>query len=476
MTATWRAKLPFFMGNHMRRLFAFVLLLSFSAAAQTLSPDLRQKIDKVAQDTLAKTGVPSASIAIVKDGQIAYLQAYGLARLEPRTPAKPEMRYSIGSVSKQFTAAALLLLQEQGKLSLDDKVSKFMPDLTRANEITIRQLLSHTSGYQDFWPQDYVMPMMLNPTTAEKIVDGWARKPLDFDPGTKWQYSNTNYVIAGVIVEKVSGMPFIQFLREKVLAPVGIKNAADTDKAKLGDSDPSGYSRYGLGPLRPAPKEGQGWMFAAGELAMPAEDLARWDISIINQTLLKPASYHEFETEVVLKNGLGTRYGLGVDITSDQGRRELSHGGEVSGFTAENAVYPDDRVAIAVLTNQDAVSAGQQIARDLTPLLFSVTDPATEQKLEQARQIFAGLQHGTIDRSLFTDNANFYFSEQALKDFASGLAPLGDPLTFTQINQQLRGGMIERVYQVSFPGKNLRAWTYEMPDGKLEQYQIAPHD
>ncbi|MDX6499776.1 MAG: D-alanyl-D-alanine carboxypeptidase, partial [Blastocatellia bacterium] len=115
-----------------------------------LPSDLTDKIDKVATDTLAKTGVPSASVAIVKDGQVVYVKAYGDARLDPKTPATPQMRYSIGSISKQFTAAAILLLQEQGKLSLDDKVAKYVPNLTRANEVTIRQLLSHTSGYQDY--------------------------------------------------------------------------------------------------------------------------------------------------------------------------------------------------------------------------------------------------------------------------------------------------------------------------------------
>jgi CubicO group peptidase (beta-lactamase class C family) len=194
-------------------LILFVASISLVARAQTQLPaDLIEKIDKVATDTLARTGVPSASIAIVKDGQIVYVKAYGDARLEPKTPATPQMRYSIGSISKQFTAAAILLLQEQGKLSLDDKVGKYVPELTRANEVTIRQLLSHTSGYQDYWPQDYVMPMMLQPVTAQKIMDIWAKKPLDFEPGTKWQYSNTNYVIAGVIVEKVSHMPLLQFL------------------------------------------------------------------------------------------------------------------------------------------------------------------------------------------------------------------------------------------------------------------------
>jgi CubicO group peptidase (beta-lactamase class C family) len=463
----------------MRRAFPCLLLLCLTAvgAAQTqLAPDLRQKIDALAADTLVRTGVPSASVAVVKDGQIEYLHAYGDARLEPRNAAKPQMRYSIGSISKQFTATAILLLQEQGKLSLDDKVSKFIPNLTRANEVAIRQLLSHTSGYQDYWPQDYVMPMMLQPVTAQKILDMWARKPLDFDPGTKWQYSNTNFVIAGLIVEKASGMPLLQFLQEKVFAPLGMKSVANIDQEKLGDTDPMGYMRYALGPLRPAPKEGKGWLFAAGELAMPAEDLAKWDVSIIDQSLMKPASYREFETEVVLKNGLGTQYGLGVDVSSEFGHRALSHSGEVSGFTAENMVFPDERVAVVVLTNQDAAGAAGNIARAIAPMLLTSDDPQTAAKLEQARKIFEGLQHGTIDRSLFTDNANFYFSEQALRDFASGLGPLGTPQQFTQIRQALRGGMKLRVYRISFPNKTLRAWTYEMPDGKLEQYQIATQE
>src|SRR2546428_1746803 len=257
---------------------SFIALATLPAHAQTqLSADLTDKIDKVATDTLARTGVPSASIAIVKDGQIAYVKAYGDARLEPKTPATTQMRYSIGSISKQFTAAAILLLQEQGKLSLDDKVAKYIPNLTRANEVTIRQLLSHTSGYQDYWPQDYVMPMMLQPVTAEKILDTWARKPLDFEPGTKWQYSNTNYVIAGVIVEKASGKPLLQFLNEKVFAPLQMRSVTNIDDAKLPDSDPLGYLRYALGPLRPAPKEGKGWLLAAGVLAMMAQVLANVD-------------------------------------------------------------------------------------------------------------------------------------------------------------------------------------------------------
>ena len=454
----------------------FLMLVSTSFSAQTagvVAPDLREKIDRIAREELVQTGVPGASVAIVKDGQIAYVQAYGFARLDSRMPALPSMRYSIGSVSKQFTATAILLLQEQGKLSLDDKVAKFVPSLTRASEVTIRQLLSHTSGYQDYWPQDYVPPFMLQPIAATKILDMWARKPLDFDPGTKWQYSNTNYVIAGVIVEKASGEPLLQFLQEKIFSPLGMKSVANIDQEKLGDTDPQGYMRFALAPLRPAPKEGKGWLFAAGELAMPVEDLAKWDISIIDQKLMRPASYKEFETDVLLSNGVGTRYGLGVEVESKDGRRELEHSGEVSGFTSENIVFPDERAAIVVLTNQDAAAAAGNIGRRIAPLLFATQDPDTPKKLEQARRIFTGLQQGAIDRTLFSADANSYFSPEALQDFASSLAPLGAPQEFVQTRHELRGGMVLRVYRVRFPAKVLRAWTFETPDGKLEQYQVA---
>ncbi|HZU10545.1 MAG TPA: serine hydrolase domain-containing protein, partial [Pseudacidobacterium sp.] len=278
----------------MRRLFFALLLCSVTVFAQAtytqpvdkLPPELRSKMDEAATKVLEQTGVPSASIAIVQKGEIVYTHAYGKARLEPPTPAEPRMRYSIGSISKQFTAAAILFLEQQGKLSVGDPVSKYIPGLTRGDEVTIRMLLSHTSGYQDYWPEDYLMPPMRKPTTAQYILDTWAKKPLDFDPGTKWQYSNTNYVIAGLIVEKVSGEPLMKFLQEHIFGPLEMKSVYNTDIAKLGDTDAEGYIRYALGPLRPAPKEGAGWMFAAGELAMPAHDLALWDISVMNRSLL----------------------------------------------------------------------------------------------------------------------------------------------------------------------------------------------
>ena len=445
-------------------------------ANEALPADLAAKIDKIANDALAKSGVPSASVAVVRDGKLAYAKAYGHARLDPETPATSAMRYSVGSISKEFTAAAILMLQQQGKLSLDDKIAKFFPDLTDADRITIRQILSHTSGYRDFWPQDYLMPMMKQSTTPGHIMDVWARKPLDFPPGSQWQYSNTGYVIAGAIVEKVTGQIPFEFLQQHVFPQLGITDAYDTNVHALPDTDARGYSRFALGPLRPSQKEGVDWMFGAGELAMTASDLAKWDIAMIEQTLLQPASWRAMQTEVLLDNGLGSGYGLGVFVGKMDGHRMISHDGEVMGFTAGNTIFPDDKVAVVVLTNQDAVGTFSAISKDVAKALFEVHDPAATRALAQAKAIFAGLQTGRIDRSLFTANANSYFDSTALHDYRTSLAPLGKPESFAIRAARKRGGMQMRGYTLTFPKTKLSITTYVQPDGKLEQYIVAAAD
>jgi hypothetical protein len=274
-----------------------------------------------------------------------------------------------------------------------------------------------------------------------------------------------------LIVEKASGEPLLQFLSEHIFTSLGMKSVINIDQNRLTDTDATGYLRYAIGPLRPAPKEGKGWLFAAGELAMPAEDLAKWDISMINQSVLRPASYAQMEKEVVLKNGLGTRYGLGVDVRQDLGQRVIEHGGEVSGFTAQNKVFPDARMAVVVLVNEDSVGASGDIARQIAALLFREADAGKQE--DQSREIFAAFQQGKINRALFTDNCNSYFTEQALKDFASSLGPLGPPAEFTQTNKQDRGGMTFRSFEVHFPQKTVMVWERIMPDGKIEQYQVG---
>ncbi len=452
-------------------LFISLVIGAQAQTVDTISPDLKSRVDRIAEQVLLQAGVPSASVAIVQHGKIVYTHAYGLARLDPATPATPDMRYSIGSISKQFTATAILLLEQQGKLSLDDPVGKYLPGLTDGGKVTIREILSHTSGYQDYWPEDYLMTPMMKPTSAEEIIDTWAKKPLDFEPGTQWQYSNTNYVIAGLIVEKVSGQKLMDFLEEHIFRPLGMKSVYDSDQTKLTQADATPYIRAALGPLRLAPKEGRGWMFAAGELAMIPYDLALWDISLMNETILKPESYNEMFTEVPLKDGKGTGYGLGVEIKDRNGLRSIEHSGEVTGFVSDNEVLIDNGVAVAVLTNHMAGGAGE-IAQLVAATVAGNPNRSPAEK--QALDIYRGLQQGRIDRSLLAPNLNDYFSAQTVADFQSSLAPLGEPLTFHQTAEELRGGMTFRAFEIVYPARHLRLTTYTYPNGKLEQYLIAP--
>ncbi len=429
------------------------------------------RIGHIVASVMEQRLMPSSSIAVVEGGKLVYTHAYGLAHIDPPALATPEMRYSIGSISKQFTAAAILLLQEQGKLSLDDAVGKYVPGLTRGNEVTIREILSHTSGYQDYWPEDYLMTPMMKPETAQQILDAWAKKPLDFEPGTKWQYSNTNYVIAGLIVEKVSGEKLMDFLEEHIFHPLKMTSVWDSTESSLTATDATPYVRAALGPLRVAPKEGHGWMFAAGELAMTAHDLALWDESILSRSILWSKSYDEMFKEVKLKDGKGTQYGLGVFVRDVNGHREIEHSGEVTGFVSQNIVLPDDHAAVVVLTNHMASGAeeiGQLIAS-------AITGEGSETDAErQALAIYRQLQRGLIARPLLAPNLNDYFSDQTVADFRDSLAPLGEPLSLKQTNEEERGGMTFRSFEIVYPTRKLHLTTYTYPDGKLEQYLVEP--
>jgi CubicO group peptidase (beta-lactamase class C family) len=413
-------------------------------------------------------------VAVVRDDHVVLLRAYGHARLDPEAAASPAMRYAIGSVSKEFLAATILLLAEQGKLTLDDPVAKYFPDLTDASQVRIRDLLNHTSGYRDFWPQDYVPATMLQPIATDKLIHDWATLPLDFAPGSQYQYSNTGYAIAGAIVEKVSGQPLMDTLRQRIFEPLQMHSVLDVNLGRLGPGDAAGYMRYGLGPPRPAPKEGAGWLFAAGELAMTAEDLARWDLALLDGTLLAPASLQAMATTRLLSNGTSAEYGLGLFVYMASGRRVLEHDGEVSGFVSQNTLYPDQKAAVIVLTNQDASAAARQLSERIRDLLFLTDSPQSARQLERARRIFTDLQHGTIDRTLLTDNANAYFNAQALLDAKASLAPLGAPKSFQQTLEHDRGGMKLRRFEIKFPKRTLVLVAREFADGRFEQYQLRP--
>lgn len=441
------------------------VLLAVPCWAQALPSDLSSQIDEAAQKFLKNGGPPSLVVGIVRQGKPVFARAYGLARLDPEQSAQPEMRYAIGSVSKQFTVSALLLLQEQGKLSLDDPVSRYFPNLNHAHEITLKQLLSHTSGYSDYYPQDYLPASMIAPIRPEQIVQNWAGRPLDFEPGTRWQYSNTNYVLAGMVIEKVSGMPLGQFLRQQIFTPLGMPSASSEAP------EPAATFRYAGGPLRVTGREGPGWLFATGDLAMNVHDLLRWDASFMAHRLLKDSSHQIMEREVLSADGAGTGYALGLFVARQGDQRTLSHGGEVAGFTCENLLLPEEGCAVAVLSNQMATPVPQALAAEISNLLARVSDDAA---LARHRQFFEHLGQRQIDSKVLSDNARKFFTPEVENDYATALETAGPLQSFVLTRRFRRGGMIGRTYRVATAQKRFAVSTFSLADEKLEQFLLIP--
>jgi D-alanyl-D-alanine carboxypeptidase len=454
----------------MRR-FRFCGIAILFSCVLSAEPAWQQKASDGIAGALKKTGAPSASVVVIEDGKIAFAQAFGKADLASNRNAEATTRYAVGSISKQFTVAALLLLQEQGKLSLDDKVAKYFPDLTEANQITIRQLLSHTSGYEDYAPQDYLIPEWTHPTTPAAILDKWAKKPLNFDPGTRWQYSNTGYVLAGSIVEKVSGKPLVEFLRETILSPLGMSSAGDCNDHTAQDATP--YTRFALGPPRPVGREAKGWYEGAGELCMNAPDLAKWDLAFLQHKILSTASYEQFTHEIRLKNGDYTHYALGLSVRDFRGVPMLSHGGEVSGFLALDEMFPTRDGAIIVLSNQDGIDLNGPLADQLAQLVFLPTQPEeSKADTSRVRAVLEGLLQGKIQAEEFTVNARSYFTPEALRDIRKSLGGLGRLKSVSRSTESLRGGMTYRRYRAVFDNKTVALSVYVTADGKFEQFLV----
>lgn len=468
------------------------LAVSSPSLAAAFSPAEAARVDAIATEALARTGAPSASIAIVRGGKIVYARAYGSASLGPARSATTDDRYPIGSISKQFTATAILLLAQDGRLSLDDKVASYFPDLRDADRITLRQLLSHTSGYQSYFTLDMTPFEGRRPIAPAAIADRWGKAPLDFEPGAKWAYSNTGYTVAGLIVEKVSGRPLTDILRARIFTPLGMTSATEARLGGLQGRDAEGYTRYALGPTRLAPPVGDGWLFAAGGLAMTASDLARWDIGVIDRTVLTPAGYDAQQTDTRLADGSASGYGLGVYVGEARGRRRISHDGSIDGVGAENRIYPADRAAIVVLVNADFGGAQHDLAERLEAMLFPVTepaapppaaprdhptsapDPAGAEELAIAQALYAQVRAGRLARDRLTADVDDYFSDVALHDYSESLSPLGDPPSFVQVRRDVIGGLKASLYELTWPDRKLIAVLRLTPEGMVASFVVFP--
>ncbi len=342
----------FVIPNCRTSLLSLALLLTATSAHA-------DRVDTYIRSEMSKRRIPGLSLAVVEGGRLRKARGYGLADIELRVPATPDTVYQIGSMTKQFTAAGIMLLLQAGKTSLGDTIHKYLPDLPVAwRGVTLRHLLTHTSGIKDFADLADTGGERGRDYTKAQVIALVSGAPLEFQPGEKWSYSNTGYFLLGMIIERVSGRPYGDFLRERIFHPLGMAATRLNDLNEIVPNRAAGYvlrngGLYNGQPVSPT------HTYAAGGLLSSVVDLAKWDAALYTERLLRRSSLEQMKTSAVLSNGQLARnnifnnyYGFGWFLGEIGGHAYSDHGGVIpSGFTSDIIRFPDDRLTIAVLTN-----------------------------------------------------------------------------------------------------------------------------
>jgi len=339
---------------------SFILLVLFSgcsAIAQT-SASTPDPLDAYVHAELQSQHIPGLALLVARDGKVVRAQGYGLANVELQVPVKPETVFQSGSVGKQFTATVVMMLVEEGKIRLDDPITKYLKSTPSSwNEVTIRELLSHTAGFTDY-PENFDFRKDYTETQLLKMVEGI---PLAFPPGTKWSYSNLGYLTLGILIHQVTGKFYGDFLQERIFQPLGMTTTRIISEADIVPNRAAGY-RLVKGELK-----NQEWVSptlnttADGALYFSILDLSKWDAALYTEKLLKRSSLKQMWTIAMLKNGEPNsgHYGFGWSILTKSSHRVLDHGGAWQGFRSHISRYVDDKLTVVVLANLDSADTGK---------------------------------------------------------------------------------------------------------------------
>lgn len=386
--------------SHKSWILIFALLLltgahSFAAAqpATSSAEELSKSIDEMMMQAY-KPNEPGASIIVVKDGKVIHRKGYGMANMELGVPVEPDMVFRLGSITKQFTAVAILMLVEQGKVALDDDLTKFLPDYpTKGQKITVTHLLTHTSGIKPYTSLPEWLAMWRKDVPLNELIAIFKDKPMDFAPGERYAYNNSAYVLLGAVIEKASGLSYADFVEKNIFAPLGMKHSFYDNTARVFARRVSGYSK---------PKDE--WLnaaylsmtqpHAAGSLASSVDDLALWDAALYTDKLVKQETLKQAWTSAKLNSGKLTGYGFGWSLNSYEGHPTIEHGGGINGFSTYGVRLPDDRVYVAVLTNKDTGGPGPgRIAFRIAALASGkpFRDPAAIKLAPEALEKFTGV-------------------------------------------------------------------------------------
>ena len=457
--------------------FAIALLL-IAAATATRGDD----IDRYVEAQIAKLHIPGLSLAIVRDGRVVKAKGYGLANLEHSIPARPDTVYEVGSASKQFTATAIMLLAGEGKVSLDDRITKYFPDAPpHWSKITIRHLLTHTSGIQNHvavpgYLRVFRTNLLFEATPGrEELLEMFFKLPQEFEPGATWSYDNTGYFLLGWIIEKASGRRYWEFMNERVFAPARMASTRNTDTRPLVPHRASGYewvgSRYENRPvLLPF------IAFAAGSFLTTVEDMAKWDAALHAQTVIKLEAQERMWTPARATGGAPASYDYGFGwFVERYGRRRLvQHSGGTPGFSSAFHRWVDDGVAIVLLTNHsDRMLDG--LAFDIAGLFEpklrrpeNAHDP-DPQLTSRLRTIVAGLLRGEYDEDAFSPAMRTFLRTASGRGFWQWFAAHGELRSFALSQREATDdGPILR-YRVSLGDNALWLSVRLATDGKIAQ-------
>jgi CubicO group peptidase (beta-lactamase class C family) len=392
------------------------LLLATQALAQTPSDKKANPVDLKQIDTLLQkeypANAPGAAVIIKKQGATILRKGYGMADLELGVPMAPDMVFRLGSMTKQFTAVAILMLAEQGKLNLEDTLDKYMPDFpTQGKRITIEQLLTHTAGIKEVTELPEWLKMWRKDMTVQELLNLFKPLPLDFDPGTKWNYSNSGYIILGAIIEKVAGVSYEEFINTRIFKPLGMTHSCYGSATRVIPRRIPGYTLGNDKIYINAEYLSMTQPYAAGSILSNVDDLAAWDEALQAGKLIKPESLRRAWTPLVLPNGDSTAYGYGWRISSYEGHRMIEHGGSIHGFLTYALSLPEDRVYIAILHNCGDKSASGLAFRLATLVLGKpvVKPSAIAVPVDELQSLCGHYEHGADDIRVITlENGKLY--------------------------------------------------------------------
>ncbi len=456
--------------SFMRNFLIALLTAAATSRAQTPNP---AQLDSIIRRTVADKHLVGLSVGIMHNGNVVLAKGYGVRTLDTKDPVTPRTMFAIGSVTKQFTCSALMQLAEQNKLSLADPVAKYYPKLTRAKEMTLLDLGGHLSGYRDYYPLDFVDNEMQKPAAADAIITEYATRPLDFDPRSRYSYSNTGFLILGRVIERTSGQPFGAYIAEHLFKPLGLTRTA-YEPATTGADMAKGYTSFGLAPPVPASPEATGWAGAAGAIWSTPTDLLTWDKALVENKLISADSYRLMTTPRRLTDGRSSGYGCGLAINDRGPAVTLTHGGAVSGFIAQNTIIPSSKSAVVMLANTDFAAVGALNQELIGKLMPQVDVPVVRgAALDVAKAFLAALEKGTVDRATLGVDFSDFLTPSKIAEAKKALAGLG-PISKIRVGGLgERGGMEVATIFFDAGTTPARALMYRTPDGKIQEFLIS---